>query len=69
MSSGDKGKRPVRCRYPKTTLKAANLVHVGTHVGILRDAIDDDVEYLLYNFRSVKYTPLLFSLKNSLLIP
>lgn len=53
--SGEKRKRPVRSRFPKTSLKAANLVQVGTHVGILRDAIDDDVEYLLYHFRSVKY--------------
>ncbi|CAO3610464.1 unnamed protein product [Mucor hiemalis] len=50
--SGEKRKRPVRSRFPKTSLKAANLVQVGTHVGILRDAIDDNVEYLLYHFKS-----------------
>jgi hypothetical protein len=45
--------KPIRSRFPKTSLKAANLVHVGKSVGILRDAIDDDVEFILYHFRSV----------------
>lgn len=47
------GDRAIKCRFPNTTLKAANLVPVSKNVGILRDAIDDDVEYLLYQFRSV----------------
>lgn len=48
------GDRAIRCRFPKTSLKAANLVPVAKTVGILKDAIDDDVEYLLVHFRSVK---------------
>jgi hypothetical protein len=48
------GDRAIRCRFPKTNLKAANLVPVSKAVGILRDAVDDDVEYLLYQFRSVR---------------
>ncbi|KAI9269667.1 small nuclear RNA activating complex, subunit SNAP43-domain-containing protein [Helicostylum pulchrum] len=43
---------PGRCRFPKTSLKAVNLVSVEKTAGILKDAIDDDVEYLLVQFRS-----------------
>lgn len=42
-----------RNRFPSTSLKAANLVRVSKTVGIARQAIDDDVEYLLYHFISV----------------
>ena len=42
-----------RSRFPSTSLKAANLVRVSKTVGIGRQAIDDDVEYLLYHFISV----------------
>lgn len=45
----------IRSRYPKTSLKAVNLVLIEKQVGILKDAIEDDVEYLLVHFRSVKY--------------
>ncbi|GAA5807584.1 hypothetical protein MFLAVUS_000949 [Mucor flavus] len=43
---------PIRCRFPKTSLKAANLVAIEKGAGILKNAIDDDVEYLLVQFRS-----------------
>ena len=45
-----------RSRFPKTSLKVAKLIHVDKTVGILRDAIEDDVEYLLHHFRSVTST-------------
>ncbi|KAG2230538.1 small nuclear RNA activating complex, subunit SNAP43-domain-containing protein [Thamnidium elegans] len=49
------GEKAVRCRFPKTSLKAVNLVSVEKAAGILKDAIDDDVEYLLVQFRSKPY--------------
>ncbi|CEP17778.1 hypothetical protein [Parasitella parasitica] len=42
-----------RKRFPDTALGVANLVRVAKTVGISRQAIDEDVEYLLYSFKSV----------------
>lgn len=47
------GDKAIRCRFPKTSIKAANLLPVAKNLGLLKDAIDDDVEYLLVHFRSV----------------
>lgn len=40
--------------YPSSVLELTNLVLVSKTVGIDRNAIEDDVEFLLYQFITVK---------------
>lgn len=53
-----KRKNKSRKAYPNNVLQVSNLVLVGKSVGIERNAIEDDVEYLLYQFVSVRRKPL-----------
>ncbi|KAI8979523.1 small nuclear RNA activating complex, subunit SNAP43-domain-containing protein [Mycotypha africana] len=47
-----KGPKPKNRVFPSTSNTVANLVRVAKNVGIDRQAIEDDVEYLLYHFIS-----------------